>query len=316
VCSSDLSGDRAIATAQSCAEFLKRAGVTEIVADRSLPFLFAHCIGEAGIDISCEPELWVADRRMKDAQEIEHLSRCQKITEQAIEMACRLIGGAEAGSGGVLMHEGAALTSERVREAIDIQLLRAGFTTPTSIVAGGPAGSDCHSTGSGELRTGEPVIVDIFPCERASKYNGDCTRTVVHGEIPDEVRDAHAAVVRAKKAALDATRPGATGEDVHRATISEIEKAGYAMGPGGAGATGDSIDVRMVHGTGHGVGLEVHEPPLLDLGGPKLVVGDCLTIEPGLYCPRWGGIRVEDMVIVTESGCDNLNSLPEGLEWV
>jgi Xaa-Pro aminopeptidase len=71
----------------------------------------------------------------------------------------------------------------------------------------------------------------------------------------------------------------------------------------------------MVHGTGHGVGLDVHEPPLLDFGGPKLVVGDALTIEPGLYCKAIGGVRVEDMVIVTADGCENLNTLPEGLEW-
>ena len=71
----------------------------------------------------------------------------------------------------------------------------------------------------------------------------------------------------------------------------------------------------MTHGTGHAVGLEVHEPPLLDFGGPELLLGDCLTIEPGLYCRAIGGVRVEDMIILTEDGCQNLNSLYTGLDW-
>jgi Xaa-Pro aminopeptidase len=120
-------------------------------------------------------------------------------------------------------------------------------------------------------------------------------------------------VVAAKAAAVAATRAGVTGEQVHAATIGAITAAGYRMGLPSQGAAAD--ECRMTHGTGHGVGLEVHEPPLLDRGGPALVAGDCLTIEPGLYCRAIGGVRVEDMVIVTAGGCDNLNALPEGLTW-
>lgn len=305
-----LSGDRETATAQSVAEFFRREGVKEVVADRTLPMIYAHFIEAAGIGVVCDPEMWIAERRAKDEAEIKALRRCQRVTEEAVAMACGMVARADAGAGGVLMRDGSALTSERVREAIDVHLLRQGFANGPCIVAGGPEGADCHNRGSGELRTGETVIIDVFPMDRETKYNGDCTRTVVHGDVPDEVAKAHDTVVRAKASAIDATRAGATGEDVHRATMGVIEGAGYGMG------MGETPDVRMVHGTGHGVGLEVHEPPLLDLGGPELVVGDCLTIEPGLYCPRWGGIRVEDMVIVTDDGCENFNEVGEGLEWV
>ncbi len=174
-------------------------------------------------------------------------------------------------------------------------------------------GGDCHDLGEGELRTGEPVIVDIFPRNRQTLYNGDCTRTVVHGEIPAEVARMHEAVCRAKRAAIAAVRAGATGEAVHLAAIDAVRQAGFAVGLPEAGSPPSFCS--MPHGTGHGVGLEVHEPPLLDMKGPELLPGDAVTIEPGLYRRDLGGVRVEDLVIVTPDGCENLNRLPEGLDW-
>jgi Xaa-Pro aminopeptidase len=224
-----------------------------------------------------------------------------------------MVAGATADRHGVLRVDGEPLSSARVREAVDVWLLRQGFTNPESIVAGGPAGADCHNIGSGELRTGEPVIIDIFPRDRETLYNGDCTRTVVHGEISDELQKMRAAVAAAKAAAIAAVRPGVTGEQVHEATARAISEQGYAMGL----PDKDAPDTycAMTHGTGHGVGLDVHEPPLLDKGGPELVIGDALTIEPGLYAKAIGGVRLEDLVIVTEAGCENLNTLPEELSW-
>jgi Xaa-Pro aminopeptidase len=205
------------------------------------------------------------------------------------------------------------LTSERVRAAIDHWLLDLGYSNPASIVAGGPDGGDCHNLGHGELKTGQPVIIDIFPRNRQTLYNGDCTRTVVHGDVPDELLKMHATVCQAKAAAIAATKAGVTGEDVHQATSEIIIQSGYAMGLPETDAP-DSY-CAMTHGTGHGVGLDVHEPPLLDLKGPKLVVGDVITIEPGLYRVDLGGVRVEDMVVVTENGHENFNRLSEGLDW-
>jgi Xaa-Pro aminopeptidase len=160
------------------------------------------------------------------------------------------------------------------------------------------------------LRTGEPVIVDIFPRNRKTLYNGDMTRTVVHGAVPPLVASMHAAVVAAKRAATAAVRPGATGDGVHLATLGSLRSAGFEPGQPAL----PRVPV-ISHGTGHGIGLEVHEPPLLAPKGPELVVGDVLTIEPGLYALEVGGIRVEDMVAVTKDGCENFNSLQEGLDW-
>jgi Xaa-Pro aminopeptidase len=123
----------------------------------------------------------------------------------------------------------------------------------------------------------------------------------------------HAAVAQAKAAATASVRAGVTGQSVHEATSKSIVASGFHMGFPPAGADDDFAS--MTHGTGHGLGLEVHEPPLLAHGGPELLVGDVVTIEPGLYCKSIGGVRLEDMVVVTDDGCLNLNSLPEGLDW-
>lgn len=305
-----LSGDRETATAQAVAECLRRHGASTVVVDRSTPHAFLHELGRAGLVVEYDPDFGVLERRAKSASELDALRTCQRDTEQAMQMACELVARADTDAEGRLVVAGQTLTSEEVRTRIDVMLLELGYDNPGSIVAGGPAGADCHFTGTGPLRSGEPVIIDIFPRSKSSRYNGDCTRTVVHGSPSDELLGMHSAVSEAKAAGIAAVRPGATGEDVHRATIEVIRRHGYGVGL----AEGEG-GCSMVHGTGHGVGLDVHEPPLLDLKGPELVVGDVLTVEPGLYDPRVGGLRIEDMVAVTPDGCENFNALPEGLDW-
>ena len=308
-----LSGDRETATAQAAAECLRRAGVKRVVADRTLPLIYAEMVRQAGIGVECDPTIGVTDRRRKDADELAHIREAQAANEQIIERTCRMIAEAEAGSDGVLRHDGTPLTSERVRAIVNHWFIDLGYANPPSIIAGGPAGGDCHELGHGPLRTGEPVIVDVFPRNQVTLYYGDCTRTVVHGNVPDEVARMHAVVCAAKAAGMAAARAGVTGEDVHKATIAEIQRRGYKTGLPPADAPESYC--AMTHGTGHGIGLECHEPPLLDFKGPELLEGELVTIEPGLYRRDLGGVRVEDIVLIHADRCDTLNRLPEGLEW-
>lgn len=308
-----LSADREVATAQAAAECLRRAGINAVTADRTLPFSFAHVLKEAGIEVVCDLEFGVMERRRKTAEEIERLRQSQAVTEEAMAMACQMIARADVDASGVLEVEGEPLTSERVHAAINIFLMQKGFTGPKYIVSGGSQGASCHHHGDGELRTGQPVIVDIFPTSQETHYCGDCTRTVVHGEIPEEIERMHEAVRAAKAAGCAAIRPGVTGAEVHAATTQVLIDRGYHTGFPPEGAP-DSF-CTMHHGTGHGIGLDVHEPPLLDATGIELVKGDALTVEPGLYRKDLGGVRVEDMVVVTDDGIENLNRLPEGLDW-
>ncbi len=311
--STGLSGDRETATAQAAAELIHRSGIKQVIADRSLPLIYAHHLQLLGIDVKCQLEMGVEERRAKDEQEIGWLQEAQQATEGAMKMACELVANSEATGSGDLIADGAPLTSDRVRSLIDLWLLERGYTNPESIVAGGPEAADCHNRGNGVLRTEEPVIIDIFPRNRQTLYYGDCTRTVVHGAIAPQITQMHAAVVAAKAAGTQAVRTGVSAELVHQETIDVIQQHGYQTGL--PTATDSDDYCAMTHGTGHGIGLDVHEPPLLDFGGPPLVTGDALTIEPGLYCRSIGGVRVEDMVIVTNDGCRNLNKLHEGLDW-
>ncbi|MSR69304.1 MAG: M24 family metallopeptidase [Phycisphaerales bacterium] len=308
-----LSGDRETATAQAVAQCVIRSGASAVSVDRSTPAIYWHELAAAGLNVTCDPLDGVAARRVKDAQEIGWLRQCQRDTEAAVRMACQTIAAATVRDDGVLIRDGKPLTSGRVREAVDVFLLRRGYQNPEAIIAGGIDASDCHEHGHAELHTCEAVIVDIFPRNRKTLYNGDCTRTVVHGAPPKELIRMHAAVVAAKAAAIALVRPGVTGEAIHAETSRVIREAGFAMGMPSSDETW--ARARMTHGTGHGVGLEVHEPPLLALNGPALLEGDVVTIEPGLYQPGLGGVRVEDMVVVTANGCDNLGELPEGLDW-
>ncbi len=308
-----LSGDRETATAQSATEFVRITGCKEVIVDRSLPMIYAEMLSRAGILVRCDTEWGLIERRQKDGSEIAAIRYAQQQTEAVMRMACEAIAHAQVGVDNVLIIDGQPLTSERMQSKIDVWLLERGFSNPMSIVAGGPVGADCHDHGHGTLKSMEPIIVDIFPRDKKTLYNGDCTRTVVHGKISDKIASMHAAVAKAKAAATSAVRAGVTGQFVHEATSRSIEASGYQMGFPPNDASDDFTS--MTHGTGHGLGLEVHEPPLLAPGGPELLVGDVVTIEPGLYCKAIGGIRLEDMVVVTEDGCINLNSLPEVLSW-
>ncbi len=308
-----LSGDREIATAQAAVECLRRHAVTRAAGDRSLPLLYVSLAREAGIEIELDADLGIAERRQKDEQEVELLRKAQRATESAIRMACERICRANARRDGVLEHDGQAVTSDVVRRWIDLHLMELGYANEDSIVAGGPIGADCHHPGEGDIRTGEPVIIDVFPQDKQSFYHGDCTRMAVHGDVPDSAWRMHEMVAEAKKAAEQVIRAGTTGDAVHQATIAVLKRHGVHIGFPPAGAADDLIF--LPHGTGHGIGLDLKEPPLLDFKGVQLVAGDCVTIEPAVYCKAIGGVRIEDMYIVREGGVENLNALPEQLSW-
>ncbi|HEX8342805.1 MAG TPA: M24 family metallopeptidase [Tepidisphaeraceae bacterium] len=310
-----LSGDREIATAQAAVECLRRHGVFKLNGDRSLPLLYVELAREAGIDIALDVDLGVRERRQKDDAEIEMLRGAQRDTEAVVAEACAIVARAVADERGVLHAPGDSrpLTADRLRRIIDAAIVARGYAAADTIVAGGPVGSDCHHPGEGELRTGEPVMIDVFPQNKSTLYHGDCTRTVVHGQVPETVARMHAIVGEAKRAAAAVARVGVTGDAVHAAVVAVYRAHGVHVGFAPDGAPADLLF--CPHGTGHGLGLDLKEPPLLDAKGPALLPGDVVTIEPAVYCRSVGGVRVEDLYVVREGGCENLNTLAEGLQW-
>ncbi|QDS93221.1 Xaa-Pro aminopeptidase 1 [Roseimaritima multifibrata] len=306
-----LDADRATATAQAVAEFLVREGVKEITVDRSLPFLFAWQLMERDIRIEYDADLGVLERRVKSLHEIDNLRNAQKVTEEGIRYLCELIAHCEVDSEDQLMHAGEILTSEKARALAARFFLDRNFSMGHgAIVATAPEVADCHHSGTGPLRSGVPIIVDLYPRDDSTRYWGDCTRTVVHGTPSDTVLAMHAAVCEAKAAGIAMLSPGNTAAEVHQAVIEVQQRHGFKLSRGKV-----SDEPTIQHGTGHGIGLEVHEPILLDDGGGRLLEREVFTVEPGLYGRRDGAVRLEDMVVVAADGPLNLNHLPTGLDW-
>ena len=165
-----------------------------------------------------------------------------------------------------------------------------------------------HERGSGPLPAGEPIIVDIFPRDKGTRYHGDLTRTFCRGEPDETVREWYDLTAEAKAAALDAIEPGVTGAAVHGAACDVYEDAGWPTL-----RADPTAETGYIHSTGHGVGLEVHELPRLAPDGGELAPGHVVTVEPGLYDPAVGGVRIEDLVVVTEDGSENLTDYPKSL---
>jgi len=291
------------------ADFLDDFGVESVGVPERFPVWTADGLRDRNVTVEPDPEgLIGAVRAVKTAREVEHVEAAQRANEAAMKAAEELLAAAEI-EDGVLVHAGEALTSERVKQEIEITLIRHGCALDETIVACGAAAADPHDRGSGPLTAGDPIVVDIFPRDTATKYHADMTRTFVKGEPTAAARAFYDATERAQAAALDAIEAGVTGAEVHAAVCEVYEDAGYPTL-----RTDEAAETGFIHTTGHGVGLEVHEGPRLSEDGDELEAGHVVTVEPGLYDPDVGGVRIEDLVVVTEDGHENLTNYPRQFE--
>lgn len=226
----------------------------------------------------------------REAAAIAEGNRCSALGFAAAERLLR----ASKPRGRTLIHRGEVLTSERVKFAIETACLEAGAVSANTIVAGGDQACDPHERGSGPLRPGELIIIDIFPRVNATGYHGDMTRTFLRGRASEAQRAVVAAVREAQLAALGLIRSGVNGRDVHRQVVETFRQRGFETKHTSKGAVG------FFHGTGHGLGLDIHEMPRLSgLVDSTLHQGAVVTVEPGLYYPGLGACRIEDVVQVT-----------------
>jgi Xaa-Pro aminopeptidase len=205
------------------------------------------------------------------------------------------------------------LTMERVREEIVDTLRAHGCGGEPPLVGAGPTGASVHELGSGPIRPNESIIIDIFPQHSETRYFADMTRTFCWGEAPDQLKQMHAAVYDALQRSMEAIKPGVNGREPWERACDAIEEAGFRTTR--SLADGEKLDEDFFHGLGHGVGVEVHEAPSLGLGGSEeLLTGDVITVEPGVYRKGFGGVRLEDMVVVTDDGNENLTQFDYELE--
>lgn len=293
---------------QLIASLSRELGVFTWSVPADFPLSLARKLEKEGMVLQVS-DPFSPDRECKTTREQSCIREGVRIAELGLESGLRALRESTVDDDGVLRWEGDTLTAERVRGEIDAAIARAGATACRTIVAAGKHGSDPHDMGSGPIAAHTAIVIDIFPRVDRTGYWGDLTRTVVKGSAPDHVRRAHSAVFAAQLAALDCLQAGARASDVHAAAANTLSRAGFETDASANPPRG------FFHGLGHGLGLDIHEAPRLSPDAQTVLEsGHVITVEPGLYYPRWGGVRLEDVVVVTEDGFENLTAAPKVLE--
>ena len=293
---------------RTLAAFLAAHDADSVAVPSDFPVGTADGLRERGIAVEADPDGVVGSiRARKLDEEIDHVRATQRANEAAMARAEELLASA-AVVDGTLRLDGDALTSERVKRAIEIELLEHDCALDETIVACGADAADPHDRGSGPLSAGEAIIVDIFPRSKATGYYADMTRTFCVGDPGETIELWYDLTYKAQRAALDAIEAGVSGSDVHDAVCAVYEDAGLPTL-----RADETAETGFIHTTGHGVGLDIHEQPRLSEEDTELEAGNVVTVEPGLYDPAVGGVRIEDLVVVTESGYENLTDYPTEL---
>jgi len=282
--------------ANQIAALAERAKIHRLQVSPDFPVGLFQTLEKQGLDVSVAKKPICPERKTKTSVEIAQLRASQRAAVAAMDAAVALIAAAKIDRQGRLRIGKEFLTSENVRRLIHKTLIDHDCAGVETIVAGGDQATDPHERGHGTLYAGQAIIIDIFPRSEKTGYWGDLTRTVCRGAAPPELKKLYAAVKAAQQAALRAVKPGVCADSVHAAAKAVFEKRGYKT------EEVDGRHVGFIHGTGHGVGLDIHELPRVGTSGETLEPGNIVTVEPGLYYPGLGGVRIEDTIAVTEKG--------------
>ena len=282
--------------------------IRRAVVPENFPFGLARELKKLGLKIKPRPNFFPR-RELKNADEVKKISAALGMAEVGMAEGMQALRLSKMGKRRQLIYRGAPLTSERLRSIIDCAILQASGLAANTIVAGGKQACDPHERGFGPLRANEPIIIDIFPRSQKTGYFGDITRTVVRGHAGDAVRKLYDTVLQGQKIAFDKMRAKARTSEIHKAVQDFFVKQGFKTGRREGHMEG------FFHGTGHGLGLEIHEPPRVGATSTgELKAGHVVTVEPGLYYPGIGGVRLEDVALVTGNGAKNLTRFEKVLE--
>ena len=288
------------------AHFLRKRGVTSAIVPANFPLGYAQELASNKIRVQATNGLFWPEREAKSENEIEMIGQALRITERGLKRAIEVLKASKPGPEKRLRWSGKTLTSEMLRAEIDSTILRAGGIPNGTIVAGGDQACDPHERGFGPLYANSLIILDVFPRDAKTGYFGDMTRTILRGRASEAQRKLWETVRAGQALALKKIKAGVDGMMIHKAIQELFTKRGFPTG------IRKGKNVGFFHGTGHGLGLEIHEYPRLQ----KVTLKDrqVLTVEPGLYYPGLGGTRQEDVVVVTKTACKILSRFPKQLE--
>ena len=303
--------DRYAATTEMTVRAVKGLGIDSALVPGGFPARHLDSLRAAGVELEVDQRHFDQRRRRKTAHELEGIRRAQKAAEAGVATARELLGRADR-SNGVLKLDGEPLTCELLKEHVQSTFLAHGALAEEMILSHGPQTAVGHDMGSGQIAADDVVMLDLFPTDLESACFADLTRTVAFGEIPEELTAWHALCREVLDLVIVEVRPGAHGSELHRLVSEFFSDRGFPTIL--TKPDGEVLTDGFYHGLGHGVGLEVHESPSLGIIGEELVAGDVITLEPGLYRRGFGGVRVEDLVLVTEDGYERLTYCPYELE--
>jgi Xaa-Pro aminopeptidase len=288
---------------------LRERRLRKIFVPANFPLGLARELRNYRIKVRIKQDGVFPQREFKRADEIKKISAALMMAEVGLAEGMQALKSSKIGRDGRLVYHGAPLTSEKVRGVIDTAILQVGGLTGHTIVAGGRQACDPHDSGHGPLRANEPIVLDVFPRSQKTGYFGDITRTVVRGRASEPVRRLYDTVARAQEIAFTRLLPATKAVDVHTAVQTFFDTEGYKTVKKRDRMQG------FFHGTGHGLGMELHEAPRIGVtSSDVLAAGQVLTIEPGLYYPGLGGVRLEDVAALTAQGARNLTKFEKVLE--
>ena len=285
----------------------KERQVTSLQVPGNFPVSLADRLRAKGYTLEVGKGPFFPERMIKTKEEVAAIRETQRLTEEAVKSAVAVIQQAQIKEGDLWLRD-RPLTSELIRKLLHVALMGSDCLGRETIVASGVQACDPHCIGSGPLKANQPIVLDVFPVSLKSRYFADMTRTVVRGKASDKVKRMYRAVQEGQEIAFRKLKAGVDGREIHQAILKLFEQEGFPTGMIGGRMQG------FFHGTGHGVGLEIHEPPRVSGVSDILQEGQVVTVEPGLYYLDAGGIRLEDMVLITRTGCENLTTFPKFLE--
>ncbi|MBF0282412.1 MAG: aminopeptidase P family protein [Zetaproteobacteria bacterium] len=291
--------------------FMQQHQITEVIVPDDFPLKYAETLRAQRWMVRCQDGPLFPQRIHKREDECKQLARAERLTKQSMQQAEKFIAACSIGDDLILRHPDAAMkkvTAQDIRQTIDIWLMQHDAMPSHTIVACGKQSSDPHNTGSGYIYAHQPIIIDIFPRLVNSGYWGDMTRTFCKGAASTELKAMYHAVKDAQKLGLSMVQHGVKAAAIHTAIQTHFVNLGFTTGSVRGKQCG------FFHGTGHGVGLDIHEAPRVSTADNTLESGQVITIEPGLYYPHIGGVRLEDLVIVRADGCQNLTNFKCQLE--
>ncbi len=288
---------------------LREKRLKKILVPNNFPHGLARELRRLKIKVKVRETGFFPEREIKSAEEVKKLSAALMMAEVGLAEGIQALKSSKIAKDRKLIYHGVPLTSEKLRAIIDIAIIQTGGLASHTIVAGGKQGCDPHESGHGVLRANEPIILDVFPRSQKTGYFGDITRTVVKGRASDAVQKIYRTVAAGQEIAFRRIKHNANGAAIHQEIQELFKKEGYKTGKRNGRMQG------FFHGTGHGLGLEIHEAPRIGSSSTDILkAGQVVTVEPGLYYPEMGGVRLEDVAHVTASGMRNLTKFEKVLE--